>query len=100
MFTIDDFPAPVPPIIPIVSPGIARNEMLLNEGAPAFLYVNDTLENSTAGILFSSVYNKLPDCISGFIANTASIRFPHAAAFVTVMIRFASFTSSTRICDI
>lgn len=77
-----------------------NNQMLLNEGAPAFLYVNDTLENSTAGILFSSVYNKLPDCISGFIANTASIRFPHAAAFVTVMIRFASFTSSTRICDI
>ena len=38
--------------------------------------------------------------IDGFISNTLWIRFPHATAFVETTIVFASFISSTRICDI
>ena len=51
------------------------------------------LPNSSSSDTKSSI-------IDGFISNTDCILFPQATAFVESTMVFASFISSTRICDI
>ena len=53
-----------------------------------------------AGVLFSSMHSLLPFSIDGSTSRTFWIRFPHAMDLLILMIRFASFTNSTKICDI
>jgi alanyl-tRNA synthetase len=64
--------------------------------AALFLYLQETFLNSTAPDVILSV----PYVREDLVSSVASMREAQASAFVTVTIRFASFTSSISICDI
>ena len=94
-------PEPVPPIIPTVSPFFIESEISESASSLAFGYANPTFSN----VIISPSYpakssSPLPPVIEDLISKISFILFAHALAFDKRIIRFANFTSSTKICDI
>ena len=103
-----DFPAPVPPIIPTVSPSYTERFRPSREFSPEPLYLKLILLKETRGILPDSftlpASSVLPTPSATYVIEDSSPSIaatlcPQAIAFVVVTIRFASFISSIRICD-
>ena len=93
-----DFPQPVLPMMPMVSPGLISIEKSLTDSSLLPWYVKETFFKETAtGFEGSSVFVPLLAVLTTSVSPSALLR--HAYALDTETMRFASFTSSIRIWD-
>lgn len=83
-----DFPEPVPPIIPSVSPFFNEKLIFFSAGPPASGYVNVRSPHSTAGAPKSN-FTFVPPVTDGWVSNTSFILEDEEAAFVNITIRLA-----------
>ncbi len=91
-------PAPVLPMIAVVSPAPARNEMSRSTGAAAPGYWNATSRSSTSAWVSSSVTGRCGGTTDDSVSSTSTIRSAQTAARGTIISMKVAIMTDIRIC--
>ena len=91
-------PAPVEPMIAVVRPGSARNEMSCSTGALAPGYWNPAPRNSSSPRPVTSVTGSAAGTTDESVSSTSSMRSAQTAARGTIISMKVAIMTAIRIC--